>query len=64
MLIIPTQGKYSYVLPLVIMGVLSVMGGFTALFLPETLGQHLPNTLDEGEEFGAKNFKIFSCPDP
>jgi hypothetical protein len=49
------------VLPLVIMGTLSVMGGVTALFLPETLWTHLPNTLEEGEEFGS-NFKICSCP--
>ena len=55
------QGKYSHVLPLVIMGTLSVIGGAIALFLPETLGQHLPNTLDEGEAFGS-DFKIFSCP--
>ena len=29
--------------------------------LPETLGQHLPNTLEEGEAFGT-DFKICSCP--
>ena len=33
----------------------------TALFLPETLFKHLPNTLEEGETFGT-NFNIFSCP--
>ena len=33
----------------------------TALFLPETLFKHLPNTLEEGETFGTK-FNIFSCP--
>ncbi len=49
-------------LPLVIMGTLSVIGGVVALFLPETLGQHLPNTLEEGEAFGS-NFKVCSCPD-
>lgn len=48
-------------MPLVIMGALSVMGGITALFLPETLWKHLPNTLEEGEEFGSK-FNICSCP--
>ena len=38
------------------MGSLSVMGGIAALFLPETLNKHLPNTLEEGEEFG-----VMSC---
>lgn len=54
-------GSYSHVLPLVIMGSLSVMGGIAALFLPETLWKHLPNTLEEGEGFGS-HFKICSCP--
>ena len=61
LLLIFFQGNYSHVLPLVIMGALSVMGGITALFLPETLWKHLPNTLEEGEEFGSK-FNICSCP--
>ncbi len=34
-----------------------------ALFLPETLWTHLPNTLEEGEAFGS-NFQICSCPKP
>ena len=61
MLLIVFQGNYSYVLPLVIMGSLSVMGGISALFLPETLWTHLPNTLEESEDFGS-HLKICSCP--
>jgi hypothetical protein len=61
-IIIFLKGSYSHVLPLVIMGTLSVIGGLAALFLPETLWTHLPNTLEEGEDFGS-NFKICSCPD-
>jgi len=45
-------GNYYHVLPLIIMGTLSAIGGIAALFLPETLNKHLPNTLEEGEEFG------------
>ena len=48
-------------LPLVVFGSLSVLGGIAALFLPETLGTHLPNTLDEGESFGSR-FGICRCP--
>lgn len=40
------------VLPLMIMGGLMVAGGICALMLPETLHQHLPQTLEEGELFG------------
>jgi hypothetical protein len=40
------------VLPLMIMGGLMVAGGLSALTLPETLHQHLPQTLEEGELFG------------
>nr|XP_040572189.1 organic cation transporter protein-like [Lepeophtheirus salmonis] len=58
---INSLGDISQFLPLVIMGTLSVMGGITALFLPETLGKHLPNTLEEGEGFG-NHFSMFSCP--
>ncbi|XP_041972266.1 organic cation transporter 1-like [Aricia agestis] len=50
---------YSRSLPLIIMGVLSLVAVVTSLFLPETLNQPLPQTLGDGEMFG-RNFKIFS----
>lgn len=43
---------YSRVLPLIIMGLLSVAGAVAVVVLPETLGCHLPQTLEEGEAFG------------
>ncbi|XP_008549084.1 organic cation transporter protein [Microplitis demolitor] len=52
---------YSRVLPLIVMGSLSVAGALTSVFLPETLNIHLPQTIEEGERFGA-DFKLWSCP--
>lgn len=52
---------YSRVLPLIVMGSLSVAGALTSIFLPETLNIHLPQTIEEGELFGA-DFKLWSCP--
>lgn len=48
------------VLPLLVMGVVSAAGGIVGLRLPETLFQKLPQTLEEGEEFG-KNFGLRQC---
>lgn len=45
-------GKDYMTLPLAIFGVFAILGGFCALFLPETWHQKLPETLQEGEEFG------------
>ncbi|XP_068227579.1 beta-alanine transporter isoform X2 [Palaemon carinicauda] len=45
-------GSEMMVLPLIIMGILLNLGGLFSLMLPETLHQHLPQTLEEGEEFG------------
>lgn len=35
-----------------IMGVLFLTGAMTAFFLPETLGQRLPESMAEAQEFG------------
>lgn len=45
-------GKDNLRMPLVIMGFVAVFGGITGLRLPETLHHKLPQTLEEGEEFG------------
>lgn len=42
------------------MGFISVIGGFTGLRLPETLNHRLPQTLEEGEEFG-KDWNMEEC---
>lgn len=38
------------VLPLMIMGTMLIMGGTSSLLLPETLNQHLPQTLQDAEK--------------
>ena len=45
-------GSQWLVLPILIMGVFSLVGGLVTLKLPETLDAKLPQTLSEGEEFG------------
>lgn len=47
-------------LPLVVMGIISVVGGLTSLRLPETLHHRLPQTVEEGEEFG-RDFTFKDC---
>lgn len=42
----------SPVLPLLVLGIIAIVGGVMALFLPETLDKELPLTLQDGEDFG------------
>ncbi|KAK7575827.1 hypothetical protein V9T40_012113 [Parthenolecanium corni] len=53
-------GRENLVLPLVIMGLISIIGAFTALRLPETLHHNLPQTIEEGEQFG-KEWTFADC---
>lgn len=54
-------GLFSPTLPLLILGFLGIIGGCLALFLPETLNHELPQTLDDGENFGI-NQKMWDFP--
>nr|XP_049691681.1 carcinine transporter isoform X2 [Helicoverpa armigera] len=54
------SGSSNLVLPLVVMGAVSVVGGLSALRLPETLHTSLPQTAEEGEEFG-KDWSYADC---
>ncbi|XP_011306975.1 organic cation transporter protein [Fopius arisanus] len=53
-------GKENLVLPLVILGAVSVIGGLSGLRLPETLHHRLPQTVEEGELFG-KDWTYADC---
>lgn len=55
------QAVYSRLLPMLIMGLLATAGALCSVFLPETLGVSLPQTLEEGEAFGQQT-RIWSCP--
>lgn len=46
-------------LPFLITGIMLLVISFMSLFLPETCGQNLPQTFEEGEQFG-KGQKMFS----
>jgi hypothetical protein len=61
-LIVSVQANISTVLPLLVLGIVGVLGGITALFLPETLDKELPQTLQDGENFGkGQQFLDFPC---
>lgn len=51
----------SPILPLLILGFSGIAGGFSILLLPETLGEQLPQSLDDGEQFGL-NQKMWHFP--
>lgn len=46
------KGDFGTALPLIIFGGLSVVAGVLSLFLPETMGRILPETIDDAENFG------------
>lgn len=48
-------------LPLIILGVIGILGGILCLFLPETLDEELPQTLEDGEKFGM-NQRFWDIP--
>lgn len=39
-------------LPHILYGTCSLVGGLLSLLLPETLNKKLPETIEEGEQFG------------
>ncbi|XP_076673146.1 organic cation transporter protein-like [Andrena cerasifolii] len=51
----------SSILPLLVLGIFGILGGLLTLFLPETLDMDLPQTLQDGEDFG-KDQKMWDFP--
>ncbi|KAF4533431.1 hypothetical protein B566_EDAN001156 [Ephemera danica] len=54
-------GNVSPALPFLVLGGLAIIGGILSLFLPETLNHELPQTLQDGEDFG-KDQEFFEFP--
>lgn len=51
-------------IPLILLGFIGIFGGALCLLLPETLDKVLPQTLNDGEEFGRdQRFLSFPCWD-
>lgn len=49
-------------IPLLILGTVGIIGGILCLFLPESMGKELPQTLQDGEEYGSEQkFWDFPC---
>lgn len=48
-------------LPSTIFGVVAITSGVLSLFLPETLGRALPQTMEEGEHFGDDENAFTAC---
>jgi OCT family organic cation transporter-like MFS transporter 4/5 len=44
-------GDFGKALPLAIFGITSVIAGLLCLFLPETLNQKLPDTVEDAAKF-------------
>ena len=45
------MGDYWYPLPYIIFGSSSIIAGVLVVFLPETKGRKLPETIEDGENF-------------
>lgn len=49
---IPLLATFGLWIPLAIIGTVALSAGVEATFLPETLNENLPQTIEDGENFG------------
>ncbi|XP_046553874.1 organic cation transporter protein-like [Haliotis rubra] len=56
-------GDFGRALPLLMFGSLSVLAGLLALLLPETLNRDLPETIEDGINFGRQPIRLRSTDD-
>lgn len=55
------QDSFDKTLPTIIFASLALISGALSLLLPETLGKPMPQTLQEGEDFGKGDTACSSC---
>lgn len=46
--------KFGHEIPPLIFGIVPIIGAVLVLYLPETKGQQLPETIEDAENFGKK----------
>lgn len=54
---VPLLKHFYNFLPLLVFGAFAFFSGLLAITLPETLGQKLPDTIEEAENIGKQNAK-------
>nr|CAD7603751.1 unnamed protein product [Timema genevievae] len=60
-LLVCPQAVVNPLIPFMALGVIGIIGGFLSLLLPETLDKLLPQTIEDGEDFG-KDQKMLDFP--
>nr|CAD7402790.1 unnamed protein product [Timema cristinae] len=60
-LLVCPQAVVNPLIPFMVLGVVGIIGGFLSLLLPETLDKLLPQTIEDGEDFG-KDQKMLDFP--